>query len=63
MYGADLSYAGLFAKHADAIQFFSVSQVMAEDLELGKLFKREFITRLEKCCQQRHIIAELVTFS
>lgn len=61
VYGADLSYAGLFAKHADAIQFFSVSQVMAEDLGIGQTFQREFITRLEKNAANKDTLLQVIS--
>ena len=49
IYGADLSYAGLFAKHSDAIQYFSVSQLLASDLGYYRfLFRERFLFKRSK---------------
>jgi len=48
VYGADLSYAGLFAKHEDAIAYLKVCQVMADEIGIGQTFEQELISRLEK---------------
>lgn len=61
IYGADLSYAGLFAKHSDAIQYFSVSQVIAADLGIGQTFQREFITRLENNANNKDTLLQVIT--
>ena len=61
VYGADLSYSGLFAKHGDAIQYFSVAQVMAEDLGIGQTFQREFITRLEQNASNKDTLLQVIS--
>ncbi len=48
VYGADLSYSGLFGKHEAAIQYFAVSTILADDLGLGTTFQEDFIVRLEQ---------------
>lgn len=61
IYGADLSYAGLFAKHSDAIQYFSVSQLLASDLGIGQTFQKEFITRLENNANNKDTLLQVIT--
>ena len=48
VYGADLSYAGLFSKHEDAIAYLKVCQLMADEIGIGQTFEQELISRLEK---------------
>ena len=56
-----MSYSGLFAKHGDAIQYFSVAQVMAEDLGIGQTFQREFITRLERNASNKDTLLQVIS--
>ena len=48
VYGADLSYVGLFAKHEAALKYLATSQIMADDLGIGSTFQEGFISRLEE---------------
>ena len=48
VYGADLSYTGLFAKHEAALKYLATSQIMADYLGIGTTFQDGFISRLEK---------------
>lgn len=61
VYGADLSYAGLFAKHDDAIQYFSACQYLAEDLGIGQTFQKEFITRLERNANNKDTLLQVIS--
>lgn len=61
VYGADLSYAGLFGKHEDAIDYFSCSQLMADDLGVGQNFRKEFISRLEKSPNNRDTLLQVIS--
>jgi hypothetical protein len=61
VYGADLSYAGLFAKHENAIQYFSVSQVMAADLGIGQTFQKAFISRLERNANNKDTLLQVIS--
>lgn len=60
IYGADLSYAGLFGQHEDAIQFFTVTQLIAGDLGIGQTFQEEFITRLENNAGNKDTLLAIV---
>ncbi|MEQ8910396.1 MAG: hypothetical protein RIC95_14460 [Vicingaceae bacterium] len=61
VYGADLSYAGLFGRHEDAIDYFTCSQLMAEDLGVGQTFRKEFISRLEKNPNNRDTLLQVIS--
>lgn len=61
VYGADLSYAGLFAKYEDAIKFFSASQVLAEELGIGQTFQTEFVTRLEQNASNKDTLLQVIS--
>lgn len=61
IYGANLSYAGLFSKHDDAIQYFSVSQILAADLGIGQTFQKEFITRLEDNANNKDTLLQVIS--
>ncbi len=61
IYGADLSYAGLFGKHQDAIEYFTVTQLMAEDLGIGQTFQKEFVSRLEKNANSKDTLLQVVS--
>ena len=61
VYGADLSYAGLFGKHQDAIEYFATTQLLAEDLGVGKTFQKEFISRIEKNADNKDTLLQVVS--
>lgn len=61
VYGADLSYSGLFAKHSNAIKYFSVCQLIAADLGIGQTFQKEFITRLEDNANNKDTLLQVIS--
>ena len=61
IYGADLSYAGLFGKHQDAIEYYTTTQLMAEDLGIGQTFQKEFISRLEKNANNKDTLLQVIS--
>lgn len=61
VYGANLSYAGLFGKHQDAIEYFTTTQLMAEELGVGQSFQKEFISRLEKNANDKDTLLQVVS--
>lgn len=61
VYGADLSYAGLFAKHEDAIKYFSTSQLLAGELGIGQTFQKEFVTRLEQNANNKDTLLQVIS--
>ena len=61
VYGANLSYAGLFGEHQDAIDYFAASQLLADDLGVGKTFQKEFITRIEANANNKDTLLQVVT--
>lgn len=61
VYGADLSYSGLFAMYEPAIQYLAASQVLAEDLGIGTTFQSEFIVRLEQHAGNKDTLLKVVT--
>jgi hypothetical protein len=61
VYGADLSYAGLFSKHEDAIEYFRTCQLIADDLGVGKVFEKDFISRLERNAGSRDTLLQVIS--
>ena len=61
VYGADLSYAGLFGNHQDAIEFFAATQIIAEDLGIGQTFQNQFISRLERNADNKDTLLEVIS--
>lgn len=61
VYGADLSNAGLFSKHEDAIAYLKVCQVMADELGVGQTFEQELISRLEKNPNSRDTLLNVIS--
>lgn len=61
IYGADLSYSGLFAQYEDAIRYFSSSQILAEELGIGQTFQKEFITRLEQNADNQDTLLQVIS--
>ena len=61
VYGADLSYAGLFGKHQEAIEFFTVTQIIAEDLGIGQTFQKRFISRLEENANNKDTLLQVIS--
>ncbi len=61
IYGADLSYAGLFAKHEDAIAYLKVCQIMADEIGIGQTFEQELISRLEKNPNDRDTLLQVIS--
>lgn len=61
LYGANLSYAGLFGKHQDAIEYFATSQLIADELGVGKTFQKEFISRIENNADNKDTLLQVVT--
>lgn len=61
IYGADLSYAGLFSKHEDAIAYLKVCQVMADEIGIGQTFEQELISRLEKHPNDRDTLLMVIS--
>jgi len=61
VYGADLSYAGLFGRHQDAIEYFATTQLLAEELGVGKTFQKEFISRIEQNADDKDTLLQVVS--
>lgn len=61
VYGADLSYAGLFSKHEDAIAYLKVCQVIADEIGIGETFEQELISRLEKSPNSRDTLLKVIS--
>jgi hypothetical protein len=61
VYGADLSYAGLFGKHQQAIEFFAVTKLLAEDLGIGETFQNRFISRLEENANNKDTLLQVIS--
>lgn len=60
VYGADLSYSGLFARHEAAIQYFAASQILADELGIGTKFQQEFIVRLEEHAGNKDTLLKVI---
>ena len=60
VYGADLSYAGLFGQHNSAIEYFAASQILAEDLGIGRTFQHKFISRLEENAENKDTLLKVI---
>lgn len=61
VYGADLSYAGLFSKHEDAIAYLKVCQVIGDEIGIGETFEQELISRLEKSPNSRDTLLKVIS--
>lgn len=61
VYGADLSYAGLFGKHEDAIEYYTTCQILAEDIGIGQTFQKEFISRIESNADNRDTLLQVIS--
>ena len=61
VYGADLSYSALSGKHQPAIEFFAATQILAEELGIGRTFQRRFISRLESNADDKDTLIQVVT--
>ncbi|MAY84146.1 MAG: hypothetical protein CMP59_08440 [Flavobacteriales bacterium] len=61
VYGADLSYAGLFSKHEDAIAYLKVCQVIGDEIGIGETFEQELISRLEKSPNSRDTLLQVIS--
>lgn len=61
IYGADLSYSGLFSKHEDAIAYLKVCQVMGDEIGIGQTFEQELISRLEKNPNNRDTLLQVIS--
>lgn len=61
IYGADLSYSGLFGRHQSAIEYFAASQMLAEDLGIGRTFQSKFVSRLEENAANRDTLLQVVS--
>lgn len=61
VYGADLSYAGLFSKHADAIEYLKVCQMIGDEIGIGQTFEQELISRLEKNPNDRDTLLQVIS--
>jgi len=61
VYGADLSYAGLFSKHEDAIAYLKVCQVIGDEIGIGETFEQELISRLEKSPNSRDTLRMVIS--
>lgn len=60
VYGADLSYAGLFGEHQDAIQYFTATHLVAADIGIEQTFQKEFISRLEKNANNKDTLLNVI---
>lgn len=61
VYGADLSYAGLFGNHEDAIEYYTTCQILAEDIGIGQTFQKEFISRIESNADNRDTLLQVIS--
>lgn len=61
VYGADLSYAGLFGQHEDAIEYYTTCQILAEEIGIGQTFKKEFISRIEQNANNRDTLMQVIS--
>ncbi|MEX2379556.1 MAG: hypothetical protein WD530_02355 [Vicingaceae bacterium] len=61
VYGADLSYAGLFGQHEDAIEYYTTCQILAEEIGIGQTFKKEFISRIEENANNRDTLMQVIS--
>lgn len=61
VYGADLSYAGLFGKHEDAIAYLKVCQTIGDEIGIGQTFEQELISRLERNPGDRDTLLQVIS--
>ncbi len=61
IYGADLSYAGLFSKHEDALEYFAICQSISEEVGISNSFEKDFISRLERNSNNRDTLLQVIS--
>lgn len=61
LYGADLSYAGLFGKQADAISYFTAAKKLADDLGIGETFNNKYVLRIEENPNNRDTLLSVIS--
>jgi len=61
VYGADLSYAGLFTNRIEAIKVFKTTQELASDLGIEQTFQKKFILRLEQSPDNRDTLLAVIS--
>ena len=61
VYGADLSYAGLFARHEDAIEYYTACQLLADEIGMGQTFQQGFVSRIEKSPNNRDTLLQVIS--
>ena len=61
IYGADLSYAGLFSKHEDALEYFAICQSVSEEVGVSNSFEKDFISRFERNPNNRDTLLQVIS--
>jgi hypothetical protein len=61
VYGADLSYCGLFSQSQTAISYMATSKKLADDMGILDFLKADFVERLEKNVNNRDSAMVIIT--
>ena len=60
VYGADLSYAGIFKRPQESIRYMAVCKELAEKLSIGEGFDEEMILRIESNIENRDSVILII---
>ncbi|MDD2563997.1 MAG: hypothetical protein PHU27_07275 [Salinivirgaceae bacterium] len=63
VYGADLGYVNLYEKTQEAITYFSVIKILAEELDISNAFNKETIKSIEKNLTNQDSLLHLLSNS
>lgn len=61
VYGADLSYCGLFSQSQTAISYMAISKKLADEMGILDFLKADFVERLEKNVNNRDSAMVIIT--
>lgn len=60
VYGADLSFSGLFGKNLGTIEYFTICQKLAADLSISNAFETKYISRLERNAGNKDTLIQVI---
>jgi hypothetical protein len=61
LYGADVSYASIFQKNAEALKYLDAVKTLSKELGVGSILNDDVISRVEKNIANKDIIVTIVS--
>ncbi len=61
LYGADVSYASIFQKNAEALQYLEAVKTLSNELGVGSILNEDIVSRAEKNRANRDTIVTIVS--